>query len=144
MTPDINQYLAETAKEIADGKIADREKYFLEDNISFSFYTGDYYFKYRLKSDSSYWQEQEHEVITVSLKEVLKTIMENEERRMKVGDIVYHPQFRREGQYTGSGIVREVEDKDRWDNVNVLVQWSGGVEEWYIQEELAFEKENEE
>ena len=76
MTPDINQYLAEAAKEIADGKIADREKYFLDfDNISF--YEGDYYFKYGLKSDSSYWPE--YEVFTVSLKEVLKTIMENEE-----------------------------------------------------------------
>ena len=76
MTPDINQYLAEAAKEIADGKIAGREKYFFgEENISF--YKGDYYFKYRLKSDSSYWLEEE--VITVSLKEVLKTIMENEE-----------------------------------------------------------------
>tara|TARA_R110000824_G_C14962356_1_gene652159 strand:+ start:335 stop:526 length:192 start_codon:yes stop_codon:yes gene_type:complete len=63
---------------------------------------------------------------------------------MKVGIIVYHPQFRREGQYTGTGIVREVEETGSWDNVNVLVQWDDGVEEWYTQEELALEKENEE
>ncbi len=46
---------------------------------------------------------------------------------MKVGIIVYHPQFRREGQYTGTGIVREVEETGSWDNVNVLVQWDDGV-----------------
>ncbi len=63
---------------------------------------------------------------------------------MKIGIIVYHPQFRREGQYTGTGIVREVEETGSWDNVNVLVQWDDGVEEWYTQEELALEKENEE
>tara|TARA_R110002096_G_scaffold125243_1_gene270643 strand:+ start:100 stop:291 length:192 start_codon:yes stop_codon:yes gene_type:complete len=63
---------------------------------------------------------------------------------MKVGIIVYHPQFRREGQYTGTGIVREVEETGSWDNVNVLVQWDDGVEEWYTQEELALEKGNEE
>ncbi len=63
---------------------------------------------------------------------------------MKVGIIVYHPQFRREGQYTGTGIVREVEETGSWDNVNVLVQWDDGVEEWYTQEELTLEKENEE
>ena len=63
---------------------------------------------------------------------------------MKVGIIVYHPHFRREGQYTGTGIVREVEETGSWDNVNVLVQWDDGVEEWYTQEELALEKENEE
>lgn len=63
---------------------------------------------------------------------------------MKVGSIVYHPQFRREGQYTGTGIVQEVEEPGSWDNVSVLVQWDDGVEEWYTQEELALEKENEE
>lgn len=63
---------------------------------------------------------------------------------MKAGSIVYHPQFRREGQYTGTGIVREVEETGFWDNVNVLVQWDDGVEEWYVQEELALENENEE
>ena len=63
---------------------------------------------------------------------------------MKVGNIVYHPQFRREWQYAGWGVVREVEEGLTWDNVNVLVQWSDGVAEWYIQEELALVREGEE
>ena len=57
---------------------------------------------------------------------------------MKVGSIVYHPQFRREGQCTGTGIIQEVEEGTS----NVLVQWDNGVEEWYITEELALDKEN--
>jgi len=61
---------------------------------------------------------------------------------MKVGSIVYHPRIRREGQYTGTGIVREVEETRG--TPNVLVQWDDGIEEWYVQEELALEKENEE
>ena len=76
MMPDINEHLAEIAREIADEKIADLEKYSLEVDIEFSF--GDYYVRYRLNSNSAYWLE-DVVVITVSLKEVLKAIMESEE-----------------------------------------------------------------
>ena len=76
MMPDINEHLTEIARKIADEKIAELEKYSLEVDIKFSF--GNYYARYRLNSDSAYWLE-DVVVITVSLKEVLKTIMESEE-----------------------------------------------------------------
>lgn len=76
MMPDINEHLAEIARKIADEKIAELEKYSLNVDIEFSF--GNYYVKYRLNSNSAYWLE-DVAVITVSLKEVLKTIMESEE-----------------------------------------------------------------
>jgi len=59
---------------------------------------------------------------------------------MKVGDIVYHPQFRREGQYNGTGVIREIVETGFWDNIDVLVVWGDGAEEWYIQDELRLEK----
>jgi hypothetical protein len=53
----------------------------------------------------------------------------------KVGDRVYHPEFRKDGQYTGEGSVTEIgcAKGDEW---YVVVLWDDGTEEGYDPQEL--------